>query len=192
MIESLPRGVLFIKVVFMFMNNSIKIRKAVEKDYKILSNLGAKTFRQTYKGKVNASDIDSYIKNAFNQHNTLKEINNSSFTILIATKNDKLIGYAKLLKSEISTNLRKFNGIELVRLYVLKNYLRQKIGSRLLEECIKIAKKKNFEYIWIGVWERNPNAIDFYKKSGFKGFGHHKFNFENEIHNDLLMRRKIQ
>ncbi len=170
---------------------NINIRKAVEKDYEILANLGAKTFLQTYQDKVEASDISSYVKSVFNKAKTLKEIKNPYFTILIVLKNDKPVGYAKLLKSEIPKGSRKFNGIELVRLYVLKNYTRQKIGSKLLKECIKIAKKKKFKFIWLGVWEKSHNAIAFYRKSGFKKFGHYKFNFGTKIHNDLLMKLKI-
>ena len=159
-------------------DNNIKIRKAMEKDYKILANLATKTFLQTYQDKVEASDINSYVKTAFNEDKILKEIKDPSFTILIALKNSKPVGYAILLKSEIPDGSRKFNGIELVRLYVLKEYLRQKIGSKLLGECIKIAKKKKFEFIWLGVWEKNSNAINFYKKLDFKIFGNYKqYNF---------------
>ncbi|MBI2559499.1 GNAT family N-acetyltransferase [Candidatus Woesearchaeota archaeon] len=172
-------------------DNNIKIRKAMKKDYKILANLATKTFLQTYQDKVEASDINSYVKIAFNEDKTLKEIKDPSFTILIALKNSKPVGYAKLLKSEIPTGSRRFNGIELVRLYVLKEYLKQKIGSKLLKKCIKIAKKKKNEFMWTGVWENNDNAVTFYKKSGFKKFGHYKFNFGTKIHNDLLMKLKI-
>ena len=96
-----------------------------------------------------------------------------------------------MLKSKIPSDSKHFRGIELVRLYVLKNYQEQKIGSKLLSECITIAKKKKFKYIWLGVWEKNHNAIAFYKKSGFKLFEKCKFNFGTEIHNDLLMRKRL-
>src|SRR3989344_3411855 len=173
------------------MVNNIKIRNAVEKDYKILVNLGAKTFGQTYQNKVKPSDMDYYIKNTFNKNQVLKELKDKSFTILVASKNSKLVGYAKLLKSKIPSNSKHFKGIELVRLYVLKNYQGQKIGSTLLSECIKIAKKNKFKYIWLGVWEKNDDAIAFYKELKFKVFGNCKFNFGTAIHNDLLMRKKI-
>ena len=174
------------------MVNNIRIRRAVENDYKILVNLGAKTFRQTYKNKANPGDLNYYIKNTFNKNQVLREIRDTSFIILVVSKDDKSVGYAKLLKSKIPSDLKHFRGIELVRLYVLKNYQGQKIGSQLLSECIKIARKKKFEFIWLGVWEKNPNAINFYKKLGFKVFGNYKFEFGTKIHNDLLMRRKIQ
>ena len=170
------------------MVNNTKIRKAVEKDYKILANLGAKTFRQTYKNKVKLSDMGYYIKNTFNKNQVLKEIKDTSFTILVASKNDKAVGYAKLLKSKIPSDSKHFKGIELVRLYVFKNYQGQKIGSKLLSECIKIAKKKKFKYIWLGVWEKNNDAIDFYKKLEFRIFGNCKFNFGTEIHNCIVSR----
>jgi ribosomal protein S18 acetylase RimI-like enzyme len=169
---------------------NIKIRKAVETDYKILANLGAKTFRQTYRDKVKSSDMSYYIKNIFNKNQVLKEIKDLSFTILVASKNGKAVGYAKLLKSEIPSVSKPFKGIELVRVYVLKNHQGQKIGSKLLGECAKIARKRKFRYIWLGVWEKNNEAIDFYKKSGFKLFGNCKFSFGTDIHNDLLMKKR--
>ena len=188
--ESPPLGVFYINKGTSMVNNT-KIRKAVEKDYKILASLGAKTFRQTYKNKVKASDMGYYIKNTFNKNQVLKELKDPFFTILVASKKDKAVGYAKLLKSKIPSDSKHFRGIELVRLYVLKNYQEQKIGSKLLSECITIAKKKKFKYIWLGVWEKNHNAIAFYKKSGFKLFEKCKFNFGTEIHNDLLMRKRL-
>ena len=173
------------------MVNNTKIRIAVEKDYKILANLGIKTFEQTYKDKVEANDMNFYLRNSFSKDKILKELKDKSFTILVASKNNKLVGYAKLLKSKIPQGSKQFKGVELVRLYVLKNYHGRKIGTKLLEECTKIAKKSKFKYIWLGVWEKNYNAIAFYKKSGFRIFSKCKFNFGTKIHNDLLMRKRL-
>lgn len=165
------------------MAGNIRIIKAGEKDCEALAKLGAKTFYDAYNGKVN--NLDSYIKKSFTKNKLLKEIKKPAFIFLIALKNNKPVGYAKLLGAKDSQK------IELVRLYLLKNFQRQGIGSKLLWECIKIAKKNKFKVIWLGVWEKNRNAIAFYKKSGFKKFGQYKFKFETEIHNDLLMKRKI-
>ena len=38
----------------------------------------------------------------------------------------------------------------------------------LYEDCIKVfAAEKNYEVLWLGVWEHNYNAQSFYKKWGF-------------------------
>ena len=163
------------------MLNNTKLRAAVETDYKLLANLGLKTFKQAYSGTVRSRDMNLYVKKAFSKNNILKELKDKSFTIFVALKNNKIVGYAKLLESRIPESSKNFKGIELVRLYVLKNYQRQKIGAKLLEECIKTAKKSKFKFLWLGVWEKNYNAIVFYKK----------FNFGTVIHNDLLMRKKL-
>ena len=185
-------GVQILPSAFIFMNkNNIKIRKAVEKDYKILSSLGAKTFIQAYQGKVKEKNMSSYVGKSFNKDIVLEEIRDTSFIFLIIAKNEKPIGYAKLVANKTQYSRNKVKSIELVRLYILKNYQGQGIGSKSLEECIKIVKKNKFKFIWLGVWEKNYNAIAFYKKSGFKLFGKCKFNFGTEIHNDLLMRKKI-
>ena len=90
------------------MVNNTKIRIAVEKDYKILANLGIKTFEQTYKDKVEANDMNFYLRNSFSKDKILKELKDKSFTILVASKNNKLVGYAKLLKSKSNDAINCF------------------------------------------------------------------------------------
>jgi ribosomal protein S18 acetylase RimI-like enzyme len=41
--------------------------------------------------------------------------------------------------------------------------------------------------LWLGVWEKNPNAIGFYERLGFKKVGTHAFRFGSEMQTDLLM-----
>jgi GNAT superfamily N-acetyltransferase len=38
------------------------------------------------------------------------------------------------------------------------------LGKQLLEKAISIAQEENTKTIWLGVWEDNLKAIDFYKK----------------------------
>ncbi len=49
--------------------------------------------------------------------------------------------------------------------------------------------KKN--YVWLGVWEKNIDAISFYKKMRFKKAGRHPFRMGNELQNDLIMKKMI-
>jgi ribosomal protein S18 acetylase RimI-like enzyme len=41
--------------------------------------------------------------------------------------------------------------------------------------------------LWLGVWERNPRAIAFYQKCGFRDVGSHDFWFGNDRQTDRVM-----
>jgi len=47
-------------------------------------------------------------------------------------------------------------------------------------------------YAWLGVWEENHRAIQFYAKNGFVTFDKHVFTLGDEQQTDLLMKLKIQ
>ncbi len=47
------------------------------------------------------------------------------------------------------------------------------------------------KYVWLGVWERNANAIAFYQKMGFAAMGRHAFRMGDELQSDLVMRRTL-
>ena len=46
-------------------------------------------------------------------------------------------------------------------------------------------------YIWLGVWEKNVRAINFYKKNGFVEFDTHQFILGDEVQTDYLMKLQL-
>ena len=83
--------------------------------------------------------------------------------------------------------------MELERIYVLRNFWKHKIGAALMMETIQLSKNKNknFDYVWLGVWQQNNRAIDFYLKMGFEIFGTKKFYVGEEENDDYVMRLKL-
>jgi len=49
--------------------------------------------------------------------------------------------------------------------------------------------KKN--YVWLGVWEKNINAIAFYKRLGFYEDGRHPFKMGDELQTDFIMKKLV-
>jgi ribosomal protein S18 acetylase RimI-like enzyme len=41
--------------------------------------------------------------------------------------------------------------------------------------------------LWLGVWERNPRAIAFYRKSGFSDAGTTTFQLGSDLQTDRVM-----
>ena len=42
-------------------------------------------------------------------------------------------------------------------------------------------------HLWLGVWERNPRAIAFYRKAGFVEVGSHTFVLGSDPQRDLVL-----
>jgi ribosomal protein S18 acetylase RimI-like enzyme len=45
------------------------------------------------------------------------------------------------------------------------------------------------DYVWLGVWEKNVDAISFYTKMEFYEAGQHSFRMGDELQNDLIMKK---
>jgi ribosomal protein S18 acetylase RimI-like enzyme len=60
-----------------------------------------------------------------------------------------------------------------------------------MQRCIEIAKEMHREIIWLGVWEHNQQAINFYTKWGFEKFGEHDFVLGNDVQTDWLMKKDL-
>ena len=61
----------------------------------------------------------------------------------------------------------------------------------MIDECINIARQKNKQMIWLGVWKQNPRAIAFYEKNGFEIFGEQDFILGKDVQQDWLMKRSL-
>jgi diamine N-acetyltransferase len=98
----------------------------------------------------------------------------------------------KINFKEAQTELKENKTIEIERIYVLKDFYGKNVGQLLYDKAIKIAKQKNVEYVWLGVWEENPRAINFYKKNGFVEFDKHIFKLGNDEQTDIMMKLKLK
>jgi ribosomal protein S18 acetylase RimI-like enzyme len=121
----------------------------------------------------------------------MNELNNPFSAFYFAELENDVIGYLKLNFGNAQTELKDNKAVEIERIYVLKEFHGMKVGQMLYEKAIEIARLNNAEYVWLGVWEKNPRAISFYKKNGFTEFDKHIFNMGNEEQTDIMMRKEL-
>ncbi|MEY2586230.1 MAG: hypothetical protein RLY11_79 [Bacteroidota bacterium] len=74
---------------------------------------------------------------------------------------------------------------------MLKAYQGRQIGQVLYEKALAVANELQVRYVWLGVWERNERAIQFYTKNGFVEFGQHIFTLGEDEQVDKLMKKNI-
>ena len=81
--------------------------------------------------------------------------------------------------------------IELERIYVKRTFQGNQVGHWMLNHIKYIATKKKKNYLWLGVWEKNVNAIRFYEKNGFIKFGEHPYYIGSDKQMDWLMKLNL-
>ena len=119
----------------------------------------------------------------------MMEVGNLENTFLLAHNGGEVAGYIKLREAKQPVNLNNVRALEIARIYAMANMIGKGVGNLLMQKSISIAKEKGKEVIWLGVWEKNIRAIDFYKKWGFEKFGVSDFLLGNDVQCDWLMKK---
>ncbi|MFT4761588.1 MAG: ribosomal protein S18 acetylase RimI-like enzyme [Saprospiraceae bacterium] len=171
--------------------NNISLIPIQNSDILLLLDLARSTFINSYAHLNDPKSFNDYVTANFNLTKITTEFNHPESAFFFAKKDREICGYLKLNWEAAQTDYPVKNGVEIERIYVLQAFQGQKIGKLMVEETIQFSKSKNLEWLWLGVWERNPKAIGFYEKMGFEAFGEHVFVLGEEQQTDVLMRQKI-
>ena len=166
----------------------IEIKKATISDLEIIQSISTESFIQTFASINTPENMEHYIQESFNTTQLTLEINNPASPFYIAFVEVKPVGYLKLNTGIAQTEVLNDLSLEIQRIYVLQEFHGLKIGQLLLDQAIKVAQQTAVDYIWLGVWEENHKAIQFYIKNGFLTFGKHIFTLGNDQQTDLLMK----
>lgn len=171
--------------------NDIDIQKVTLSNIAQLQKIGRQTFIETFSEENSEENMKNYLEEGFSIEKLTNEINNKNSEFYFATFNNEIIGYLKLNFGDSQTELKDHKALEIERIYVSKEFHGKKVGQFLYDKAIQIAKQKNAEYVWLGVWEENLRAISFYKKNGFVEFDQHIFKLGNDEQTDIMMKLKL-
>ena len=166
----------------------VTIKPATLADVTALRQLSIDTFVDTYNAYNTPENMLLYIETYFNPQRIADEINNSNIQYYLAAVDNALVGYIKMRTEDTPPELAGVKHIEIERIYVSPSYKGLKIGKQLIAHALTVAHQQQFEVLWLGVWEKNENAIAFYKKQGFTIFGEHDFVLGTDAQRDWLMK----
>ena len=135
--------------------------------------------------------MDKFLNEQFTKGKLMFEVGASENIFLLAYQQDEVAGYVKLRDSRVPISLGSKNAIEIARLYAMTNMIGKGIGKLLMSHSIDIARQREKDYLWLGVWEKNYRAIEFYTKWGFEKFDDTDFLLGDEVQKDWLMKRNV-
>lgn len=166
----------------------IKLKKTTLNDVEVLQSISRKTFFETFASSNTEANMKQYLEVVFSIEKLTSELNNENSAFYFAIDNNNVIGYLKLNFDTSQTELKDDAAVEIERIYVLSTYHGKKVGQLLYDKGIEMAKLRNARYVWLGVWEENPRAINFYKKNGFVEFDKHIFRLGDDEQTDIMMK----
>lgn len=153
----------------------VTIVRANAEDVPALSKLCSDTFRETFEHDNTKEELEAFFEEAYNHDTLLAELTHNDSQTYLAYVNDELAGYLKVNWGDAQTERELENAFEVQRMYVLKEYHGQGVGKALFEKALRMAESGDFDWAWLGVWEKNYKAQRFYTRYGFEKFGEHQF-----------------
>jgi len=166
----------------------VVVRKIDLEDLSQLQKIGKTTFAETFAEHNTKEDLEKYLDESFSNEKLSSELNNPHSSFYFAEIENNVVGYLKINFGASQTELKDNEALEIERIYVLQAFHGKKLGQALYEKANSIAKEMKVNYVWLGVWEKNNKAIQFYKKNGFVPFDTHIFKLGNDEQTDIMMK----
>lgn len=158
---------------------NINIRKATLEDAEYVALLARITFREAF-GHVWTDNkiLLEYFADTFSVAKIRASIKKENNIFWLAFVDDLPVGYAKLKKYSPYEKLLDQKPSQLQKIYVLNDFIGNKVGEKLQEELFKEVAKNNIKTLWLAVWVDNHKAIRFYERHGFVKETKYHYSFE--------------
>lgn len=156
-----------------------------------LQKISIETFTESFAKDNTTENLKDYFGKAFSIPVLIHQINNINSKFYLVYSNDELAAYFKINIGESQTEIKGADGLELERIYIYQKFQKKGLGNTILNEIKIKAIQLDKKYIWLGVWEKNVDAIRFYQNFGFQKFDEHIYPIGNDPQTDWMMRLKI-
>lgn len=169
----------------------LTIRLATKKDAALIADLSRQTFYETFAATNTPQDMQKFLNLQFTKGRLMLEVGVPENIFLLAYHQNKVAGYVKLRDGRTPKQLQHIPALEIARLYAVTDMIGKGVGKLLMQTSIDIANEKGKQVVWLGVWEKNQRAIDFYYKWGFEKFGEQDFWLGDDLQRDWIMKKQL-
>lgn len=170
---------------------NIQLIQCTTENLDALQTISRDTFYESFHEQNCEESMIAYLNTAFSADKLTVELENKQSLFKLLYVNEELAGYLKVNTDEAQSEQLGQDTLEVERIYILSRFQKVGLGKVLMDEAIKLANKKNKNKIWLGVWEKNLNAIAFYEKAGFAKTGSHSFFMGEEEQIDFIMIKHL-
>lgn len=167
------------------MTPTAHLRPARADDAATLAAFAAQAFTDTYRDLDDAQDIADYCAEHFQPDVMAGVIADPACRTLLAMVGEQLAGYA-IVRDKPPPPCVSGPALQLWRLYLGQGFIGQKLGARLMQAAQAEARRQGAGTLWLGVYDRNVRAVEFYRRFGFAQVGVSEFLFGGRIYSDPI------
>ncbi|MFV8772421.1 GNAT family N-acetyltransferase [Aerococcus urinaeequi] len=156
-----------------------------------LRAVSIETYTDTF-GEFNSDEnMRIYLEDAYNREKLTAELTETNSQFFFLKENNETVGYLKLNVGDAQTEHLNDNLLEIERIYVRTAFLRHGYGTKLIQTAEEIARDLGVNGMWLGVWEHNQRALNFYSKMGFRHISQHSFFMADDEQIDLIYYKDL-
>lgn len=173
-------------------DHSVTIRPATPADAAALAAFGERTFREAFGLDNRPEDVDVYVRATYSAERQGAEITDHDRITFVGERDGALAAFAQLrANGAVPGCVTGPAPIELLRFYVDRLWQGRGVAHDLMDAVVAAARARGARTLWLGVWERNPRAITFYGKHGFRDVGCQPFKLGGDDQTDRVMAREL-
>lgn len=135
-----------------------QVRKATRKDILGIQQVAHVTWHDTYEHIMRPDTRAHVLAEFYSEESLALSLERQEAVFLVAEEQGRIVGFVQALP-------RPHSGYEITRTYILPQYQRQGVGSKLHSELVKQLPDQS---LWAIVHRDNHAAIAFYHTHGFE------------------------
>jgi GNAT superfamily N-acetyltransferase len=166
---------------------AFRIRRAEPADAPALADFAARIFADTFGADNRPEDMAAHLADRFGVRQQAGEIADPAILTFLVEAEGRLIGYTQIRRVPPPDCVTGEEPVELGRFYVDRPWHGRGLAQRLMAVVRDAALSLNGRTLWLAVWERNPRAIAFYEKCGFRDVGSQGFRLGADLQTDRVM-----
>ncbi|MGT2799357.1 GNAT family N-acetyltransferase [Streptococcus marmotae] len=163
-----------------------------KKDLPLLREMAMQTFRETFGAFIKEADLEYFYTHDLALETLEKEWENPESAHYFVLHEGQPVGLLKVNWGDAQTEHELEDAFEIQRLYILQSHQGYGLGKALFEFALEKAVAGQFTWAWLGVWEKNFKAQNFYFKYGFERFSEHEYVTGDTVDIDWLLKKRIR
>jgi ribosomal protein S18 acetylase RimI-like enzyme len=167
---------------------NIRFRDATSADAVQLASFAASTFNETFGHLYKEEDLSSHLEEKCSVDSFATSFEHGD-NVILAYDGDELVGYCKIGDVGLPVAHPPTSSQEIHRIYVRRKYQGSGLGQELLKRALATKRLQDASLVYLGVWEENDRAKQFYYKNGFLPVGRYLYPVGQQVDNEMILAR---
>ena len=160
-----------------------RVRRATITDVPSLGTIGPLAYTEAYGSWWTDADALAQHGQSFSAAAFVGLLVDPLVSVWIAELDGAPVGFLTMHRDQPNPATARGNGVELRRIYLLKDAMGAGIGRLLAEAAIELACEEGYDHAWLDVMAEAQWAVRAYQRWGFAEIGRKQF--ENTLRGDL-------